>query len=183
MVLGSLLVISVTTEYMQSESLSDPKATGSLQISVADDGTIDIDLPLNVRNEIGFILETESDIVNRTTQIQEVLINNNYDIQKKGIGSASFAIEFAGLVAILLAKPLSKTVPIHLNFPPGNAINQLGAAANANPKPTVAIIQENDQDPGSVVTIPLIDEPAATGASISCPAGTVRLLSHKRERC
>ena len=107
---------------MQSESLSDPIATGSIQISVADDGTIDIDLPLNVRNQIGFILETESEIVNRTTQIQEVLINNDYGIQTKGIGAAAFFIELAGLISILLAKPLSNTVPVHLHFPHGNAI-------------------------------------------------------------
>lgn len=164
----------LATEQMQSEPASDPTATGSLRITVSDDGTINIDIPLNVRNQVGFILDTVPDLVTRTEQVQQVMENNNYDNQKKGIGSAAFAVEFAGLVALLLAKPLSKTVPVHLSFPPGNAMNQVGAAAKANPKPSVAIIQENAQDPGSVVTVPLVDEPSATGSSISCPSGPIR---------
>lgn len=155
-----------------SESPADPTTTGSLRISVSDDGTIDIYFPLNVRNEIGFILETESDVVNRTTQIQEVLINNNYDIQKKGLESA-FAVEVAGLVAILFAKPLAAAVPVHLHLPPGNAMNQLKAAASASPTPKEAIYEENAQDPGSVVAISLVDEPAATGSSETCPTGLI----------
>ena len=126
-----------------------------------------------MRNSIEAILEAETDVGNRTTLIQEVLINNNYDIQKKGIGSAAFAIEFAGLIALLLAKPLSKTVPIHLNFPHGNAMNQLGAAASANPTPTVAVYQEDALDPGSLVTITLVDEPTATASSEACPTDLV----------
>ena len=168
------LVHEFATEQTQSEPASDPTATGSLQITVSDDGTINIDIPLNMRNDIGEILESVPDLTNRTILVQEVMEKNNNDVQKKGIGIVDIGLEFAGLVAILLAKPLSKTVPVHLSFPPGSAMNQVGAAAKANPKPSVAIIQENPQDAGSVVTVPLVDEPSATGSSVPCPTGPIR---------
>lgn len=167
------MVINLQLSIWQSEPASEPTATGSLRITVSDDGTINMYIPLNVRDDIRKILDTVPDLENRTEQVQRVMENNNYDVQKKGIGSAAFAVEFAAIVAILLAKPLAKIVPVHLSFPPGNAMNQVGAAAKANPLPSVAIIQVNAQDPGSVVTVPLVDEASATGSSISCPTGEV----------
>lgn len=169
-------------------SADSPEATDinikSLRISVSDDGDIDIDLPLVVRNEIGEIFETEPDFAARTKQIEEVMINHNYDVQKKGLGSAAFAVEFAGVVAtyiaVLGAKGGVQSIPIHLHFPHGGTIKQIDGAVDGNPTPVVAIIQTDAQSPSGLVDIELVDEPDNTGTSApSCsPGPPVRTPQH-----
>ena len=152
-------------------STDSPEATDvsieSLRISVSDDGDIDIDLPLVVRNEIGFIFETEPNFEAQTEQIEEVMIHHNYDVQKKGLGSAAFAVEFAGVVAtyiaVLGAKGGVQSIPIHLHFPHGGTIKKLDGAVEGNPTPTVAIIQTDAESPSGLVNIDLVDKPDNTG--------------------
>ena len=77
--LGGIIVLrSDIAAAAVSQSADPAEATDisieSLRISVSDDGDIDIDLPLVVRNEIGFILKTEPNFEAQTEQIQELMI-------------------------------------------------------------------------------------------------------------
>lgn len=136
-----------------------------------------------MRNEIGFVIENVPDIPSRTAQIQEVMINHNYDVQKKQLGSAAFGVGFVAVIAYMLARLGNEPVPIHVQVLPDQA-KQISAAMDAAPTPTaagnspprIAIIQTNAKDPGSLLTITLIDEPASTSTSApDCPDTPVRL--------
>lgn len=153
-----------------------PTDSGSIRISVNDAQDIDLELPLIVRNEIAFAIETEADIGARATQIEEILINHNYDIQKKAVGSETFAGLLIGLIAILLAKPQNNIVPVKLHLPHGGTSDQVKTDANENPLPSVAIFQTDAKDPNSLVTVTLVDEPESTASAGPCPPGPVSHL-------
>ena len=186
--LGGIIVLESDIATV-AESTNSPEATDisieSLRISVSDDGDIDIDLPLVVRNDIGFIFLTTPDPKTRIKEIEEVLVNHNTDNQKKGVEqSASLAVQFYGVVAtyiaVLGAKGGVQSIPIHLHFPHGGTIKQLDGAVDGNPTPTVAMIQTDAQSPSGVIEIDLVDKPDDTGTSApSCSSGPpVRNLTH-----